>query len=296
MARFAPVVVAVLLIVGLTVFEINMTDRFEGTNVSAEQKAELLEKVPIKVGDWHGEDRAVDPNIRKTAGAIGAVDREYHNVRTGEKVHLWLIVGHAREVSAHTPDICYPSQGFTARAQENSVYTMVFPDQPKTDFLTNTFLLENSSGQELKRVFWAWYNPMDKSNEGKVVWEAPSNARWHFGNTRALYKMYFTSSMRDPKETADESSCVRFARDFLPEVNKALSEVYGESPNGAPSVKPATTAGAGEATPEATLQSEATAKSNAESPKAEESPIGRDVSSDMKVFDANAKPVTQGKP
>ena len=73
------------------------------------------------------------------------MQREYHNVRTGEKVRLWLIVGHAREVSAHTPDICYPSQGFEARASENSVYPMVFPDQPKTDFLTNTFLRENTS-------------------------------------------------------------------------------------------------------------------------------------------------------
>ena len=58
------------------------------------------------------------------------------------------------------------------------------------------------------------------------------NARWHFGNTRALYKMYFTSSMRDPKETAEQSACVRFAREFLPEVNKALSEVYSETPGG----------------------------------------------------------------
>jgi hypothetical protein len=41
--------------------------------------------------------------------------------------------------------------------------------------------------------------------------------------------MYFTASMRDPKETADESPCVRFARDFLPEVNKALADVYGEN-------------------------------------------------------------------
>jgi hypothetical protein len=106
---------------------------------------------------------------------------------------------------------------------------MVFPDQPKTDFITNTFLRESTSGQQLERVFWNWYNPMNKDNEGKVVWEAPTNARWHFGNTRALYKMYFTASMRDPKETADESPCVRFARDFLPEVNKALGEVYNEN-------------------------------------------------------------------
>jgi hypothetical protein len=256
MVRYSPIIAAVLLIVGLTFFEVKMTDRLAGTNVSAEQRAALLEKVPSKVGDWHGDDVPVDPNVRKTAGAIGAVDREYHNVRTGEKVRLWLIVGHAREVSHHTPDVCYPSQGFQARASENSVYPMVFPDQPKTDFFTNTFLLENTSGQQLKGVFWTWYNPTDKSNEGKVVWEAPSNPRWHFGNARALYKMYFTSSMRDPKEMAEQSACVRFARDFLPEVNKALSEVQSETPGGDVDAAPATAMTASELKTDAAKPSE----------------------------------------
>src|SRR6476660_9501923 len=182
MVRYSPIILAVLLIVGLTIVEVKMTDRLADTNVSAEQRAALLEKVPSKVGDWSGEDIPVDANVRKTAGAIGAVQRTYHNARTGENVDLWLIVGHAREVAFHTPDVCYPSQGFQARAQENSVYPMVFPDQPKTDFLTNTFLLENIAGQQLKRVFWNWYNPMNKANEGTVVWEASTNARWHFGN------------------------------------------------------------------------------------------------------------------
>jgi len=218
--------------------------------------------------------------VRKTAGAIGAVQREYHNVRTGEKVRLWLIVGHAREVSAHTPDICYPSQGFQARANENSVYPMVFPDQPKMDFLTNTFSRADATGNYIERVFWSWYNPMDKANEGKVVWEAPSNARWHFGNTRALYKMYFTSSMRDLKETAEQSACIRFAREFLPEVNKALSEVYSESPEGKGNVATAATTSGAEATKpaEATTAEAAPADKKAaiSTSTAEKEPLGTD--------------------
>jgi hypothetical protein len=232
MARYFPVVLGVLLIVGLTAFEFRMTDRLSGTNVSAEQRAELLKKVPLQVGDWHGEDKPIDPNVRHTAGAVGAVSRTYRNSRTGEQVDLWLIVGHARDVSAHTPNICYPASGFEARATENSLYAMAFQDQPSTPFLTNTFLKEDVTGQRLVRVFWTWYNPENKENKGKVVWEAPHNARWHFGNTRALYKMYLTSGMRDAKELADESACVRFAREFLPEVNKALAEVYNGPANG----------------------------------------------------------------
>ncbi|HVT30431.1 MAG TPA: hypothetical protein VHE81_20640, partial [Lacipirellulaceae bacterium] len=114
------------------------------------------------------------------------------------------------------------------RATENSLYPMTFQDQPPAPFLTNTFLKEDVTGQHLVRVFWSWYNAENKENKGKVEWEAPHNARWHFGNTRALFKMYFTSMMRDANETAEQSACVRFAREFLPVVNKALEEVYNE--------------------------------------------------------------------
>jgi hypothetical protein len=78
------------------------------------------------------------------------------------------------------------------------------------------------------RVFWTWYNTENEEAKGKVVWEAPTNARWYFGNTRALYKMYFTSVMRDPGETAEKSAAVNFANDFIPVVNKALAVVYDD--------------------------------------------------------------------
>jgi hypothetical protein len=45
--------------------------------------------------------------------------------------------------------------------------------------------------------------------------------------------MYFTSEMRDPMETAEQSACLRFAKDFLPEVDKALAQVCDKlQPNG----------------------------------------------------------------
>ena len=229
MSRYLPIALGVLVIVGLTIPQIQMTDRFGDTNISAEQQAELLENVPRKIGDWIGEDMPVDPTVAQTAGAVGAISRQYRNIRTGENVDLWLIVGHARPVSAHTPNICYRASGFEMRALENSLYPMTFASVGTAPFWTNTFVKNDLTGRRLVRVFWSWYNPHDDSHEGKVVWEAPSNARMYFGNTRALYKMYFTSEMRDATETTEQSSCLRFAREFLPIVNKALSAVYHES-------------------------------------------------------------------
>jgi hypothetical protein len=226
MSRYLPIMLGIVAIVGLTITQAQMSDRFAEGNFSAEQQATLLGNIPMKIGDWVGENIEIKETVRKTAGAVGAVSRVYRNSRTGDKVDLWLIVGHGRVISAHTPNICYQASGFEMRAEENSLYPMAFPDQPDASpFWTNTFFKNDITGRQLIRVFWSWYNAESEENKGKVVWEAPPNARYHFGNTRALYKMYFTSQMSDQSETADKSACLRFAREFMPIVNEALAQV-----------------------------------------------------------------------
>jgi hypothetical protein len=44
-----------------------------------------------------------------------------------------------------------------------------------------------------------------------------------FGNARSLFKLYFTSAMRDYRETTEESSCMKFAKEFLPVLDMALT-------------------------------------------------------------------------
>ena len=91
--------------------------------------------------------------------------------------------------------------GFVQRAPENSLHPFAFPGQAEAPFWTNTFVKEDITGRQLVRVFWSWYNPLDEdAQKGMVHWQAAKNPRWHFGNTRALYKMYFTSVMSDPKK------------------------------------------------------------------------------------------------
>ncbi len=220
MIRYLPIVLGVLVIVGLTIPQIWISDRFESTNVSTIEFAELLKNVPNTIGDWQGEDLPVEDQVRKTAGAVGRyVNRSYKNVRTGDEVNLWLICGHSRDICRHTPEICYPSSGFTTQAKENSLYLISY-DGGVADFFTNTFVKEDTLGRSLVRVFWSWYRPREGD---KIEWKAPEHPKITFGNSRALYKMYFTSQMGDIGETAEQSPCVRFARDVLPVVEKALA-------------------------------------------------------------------------
>jgi hypothetical protein len=237
MFRYLPIVLGIVAIVGLTVAEARISGRFQSSNITAEQFAEMLQNVPIDIGDWHGEDLPVEEQVRKTAGARGYVSRQYHNAVTGEDVTIWLIVGHSRDVMRHTPDVCYPSSGFKTRAPENSRHTFVFDEQPPADFYTNTFLKEDTTGRHLVRVFWSWFKPED---DGTVTWKAPKAVRLEFGNTPSLYKLYFTSNMRDTKESTEDSACNKFAEVFLPVVEKALSTSDAVSPT-----EDATSAGAG---------------------------------------------------
>jgi Protein of unknown function (DUF3485) len=226
MMRNLPIVLGIVLIVGLTVVEAKMSDRFQGSNFTAERFSQLLDHVPMKIGDWVGENENVEDEVRQTAGAVGYVSRTYRNMKSGEEVRLWLIVGHAHDICRHTPNVCYASSGFKVRAENNSLQPIDVKGLPPAEFWTNTFLKEDSTGRQLVRVFWAWYKP---AADGVVRWQAPKNPRWEFGNARALFKMYFTDEMRDTNETTDRSPCKRFAQEFLPVVDKALSQVNLEA-------------------------------------------------------------------
>jgi hypothetical protein len=220
MMRQVPIILGVIALLGLTWAEARVSGRFQSSDMTSEQFATLLKQVPMNIGDWEGTDLPVDEQVKRVAGARGYVSRNYKNTITGDDVSIWLIVGHSKDVVRHTPDICYPSSGFTTRAPENSLQPFVFDGEKMGDFYTNTFVKEDSLGRQLIRVFWSWYKP---SEDGTVTWKAPKIVRLEFGNTPSLYKLYFTSNMRDFRETTDESVCMKFAREFLPVVDKALS-------------------------------------------------------------------------
>ena len=220
MIRQLPIILGVLALIGFTMAEARMSGRFQGSDMTEEQFAAMLKQVPQDIGDWHGTDLPVEDQVKKTAGARGYVSRRYTNKITGESVTIWLIVGHSRHVVRHTPDVCYPSSGFKTMSPENSRETFVFEGQPKADFFTNKFLREDVTGRHLERVFWSWFKPQ---KDGKVVWKAPDVVRWEFGNSPSLFKLYFTSAMRDYRETTNEGPSMKFAELFLPVVDKALS-------------------------------------------------------------------------
>jgi hypothetical protein len=231
---YAPVAVAVVAIVSLTAWAAHYSDRFTSSSMTAEEFGKRFARVPKDntespaLGDWVGQDMEVEGATLEQAGAVSHVSRRYVNPKyPGRHVDLWLIVGHARDIVRHTPDICYPSQGYS-QIGATIKYTVTPPadEEHPGDFFTAKFRNESNSGMKTERVFWAW-NGNDPEG-GRDDWEAPESQKLHFGPNRALYKMYFTSEMQADDEEPGKNLAVEFAKIMIPEINRALfPERYG---------------------------------------------------------------------
>lgn len=208
-------VLAALLIAGLTLVEARFSDRWHDSSVDADEFGQRFKNVPMAIGSWQGEDLEVDEAVRKKAGAVHAVSRSYKDEKTGRVVTVWLIVGHARDICRHTPNICYPSSGFK-QTSSTLKYHMNVPGENMPVFNTAKFEKSNETGRYRERVFWAWNHP-DVNR-----WEAPANQRLEYGNSRALYKLYFTSSVAPGEETIEENIAIKFAEQMLPLIDAAL--------------------------------------------------------------------------
>jgi hypothetical protein len=80
------------------------------------------EKCPIPLGEfpkilgtWHVDEGAkpeLDPNIARIAGANAHLLQNYIDQKSGEVVLALVLYGSAHSVFGHSPEICYPANGY----------------------------------------------------------------------------------------------------------------------------------------------------------------------------------------
>ncbi len=181
-------------------------------------------EIPSKVsgGGWDGHrlEEKADPKELEVAGAEGHFAATYQPRSGGEPVQVYLICGRSRSVSVHTPDACYPGAGFTMEGQSQKYFIPYqpagtnAPDQARTaEFTTAVFVKSEHTGTQRLRVFWAW-------NAGNG-WQSPDFPRWVFGGRRPLNKLYLIAEA-PVNQTVEDSPCVAFAKDLLPELDQRL--------------------------------------------------------------------------
>ena len=76
--------------------------------------SEDLQRLPLQIGDWTGQDVAMDEAIVRATDTDALVNRKYFCKSTLDGVGLYIAYGaRARDLEPHRPEVCYIGSGWT---------------------------------------------------------------------------------------------------------------------------------------------------------------------------------------
>lgn len=213
-----PSVAAVALLIVAAVVQGHFTERWGKRPVTEVQKAfaERLAKAPTAVGDWTSVEIPIDERQLEASRSVGSFSRAFQNKYDPSKViQLFMVCGHPRDVTLHTPDQCYVLNGFSEVGEEQK-FAVDSKDGSTAWFWTNRFRKAAAyEGPAHLRIFWSF------SENGE--WLSPTIARMELANVPALYKIYaITEVSGDRKERPEESAAVGFLKEYMPALNAVL--------------------------------------------------------------------------
>lgn len=186
------------------------TDRWKVSNEPAASAARL-EGVARTVGEWDSRDMEVDARSLSRGGIVGHLARVYTNRRTGNEISVFIACGRPGHVSVHTPDVCYEGAGYRMASLPQKV---AGPSSSGADFWAATFRKDDAAAPSHLRIWWSW--------SAAGPWEAVDHPRLKYARYPALYKVYVTSRVTSPNESAVDEGEREFLAQLLPELRRSL--------------------------------------------------------------------------
>lgn len=178
--------------------------------------AARLASLPLSIFNWEGEDLPVDAQQVSRVDLAGLLVRRYdHRDKKGHtSPHVLVMVacGRPGPTSVHSPEICYPGQGYRqmAERQRKSIHCST----GDAEFFMAPFEKKNQGGEaERIQIYWSW--------KGTGGWVAPSQPRFVFGAQPVLHKLYVVQPLSGPHEVSAKA-CEEFIQNLIPDVQNGL--------------------------------------------------------------------------
>jgi hypothetical protein len=181
--------------------------------------AERLVDLPEQFGDWKLQSSVtMSPDVIEMLQCESHVSRVYRNERTGERVHVAVLLGPPGPIAVHTPEICYSSRDYH---QQEARRRLNIPDRSGASdaFWALTFRAESLRADSL-RVCYAW-------SEGSR-WVASERPRFEFAGRPYLYKIQLAALLPPWAKSETQDPCRRFLADFLPAARPYIDEPFTE--------------------------------------------------------------------
>jgi hypothetical protein len=212
MKRIAPLIVALILVVGSGVLHALWTDRW-GMTAQRQAAVAALQKVPLQLGNWHGRPLTMDPREQEIAEADGYALIEFVNRSTGNKVNLMIVCGRPGPVAVHPPEVCYRGAGY--ELSDGPVKQTIDFGKTRAEVHVAEFTKADGPLPSRLRIFWSW------AADG--VWQIPDQPRWTFARKPHLFKMYVVrEKVGDDTTPIEQDPCIDLLRELMPVLQSLL--------------------------------------------------------------------------
>jgi hypothetical protein len=155
--------------------------RFQSLSKESKNAPFPLEDFPKALGEWQsveGLETKLDPQIARIAGSSDHLLRTYLNRTSGESVVVLILYGLAELISAHTPEVCYPSAGFKNVPPTRDFDIPIPESTEKASFREELFVKYSAGAAIHERVYHSFRNAGQWAPDMQSRWKA---FRYHPG-------------------------------------------------------------------------------------------------------------------
>ena len=185
-----------------------------GTDSEVATIAEQLEMLPKQIGDWEcTNETELDANSADLLLPFASITRTYSNQREQLNVNLLILLGPTGPTAVHTPDICFDSRNFKKIGERKAISVdsdSTFGKKTESRFFRTEFISRDINQNGLKSVY-GW-----RTKDGP--WIAAKQPRWHFAESRYLFKLQATSIFPNTEQMQDS----RLLENFVAELEREL--------------------------------------------------------------------------
>jgi exosortase/archaeosortase family protein len=176
-----------------------------------------LVSLPLRLGDWVGQDLPVDPEIVERAQADEYLSRSYVDAKNpGRQVTLWANYSRFGLNLRHSPEVCLPSGGWEKVEAQTRVVEVPGPDGTPSK-LTQLAYRQG----ELVQGIGFWYYIFGEGPLERAVRALPITSRSSHG--RATRGSGLTVELFCPAESDPDGAAMRdFARALLDHLDPIL--------------------------------------------------------------------------
>lgn len=201
-----------VVLLALTLFGVQAATRSHST-ASAQPDWSM---VPLFFGNWAGQEATFDP-VYGTDPSDTHLLRVYS--RPGEPpviVYVGFYENLATILEVHTPELCYPAQGWNIRALEGSGSNAAFRGQ-----VISAKKIEAEKNGTRRMVTW-WYNAGSKPFETRIRYVYGMLMMSTVTGRRDGSLVRLETPIVNAEEHAANARLEEFQKSFLPSLEKAL--------------------------------------------------------------------------